>query len=182
MKKLIFPVAVMMLCFIVSCSNPPASESKEKMDADRNRTNLMNVYKGIESGDMNNMDSFLMPDAIDHGGMEEVKSRDSIKKMLSDMHNHFSNLKMEIVAEGTASGGDYHFALVRMTGTTKDDMMGMPANTPVDMTSVDVVKIKDGKAAEHWSYESAKNMMKMMELHKDMAPAMDKPKDTTMKK
>ncbi len=36
------------------------------------------------------------------------------------------------------------------------------SNTKMDMTTVDVVKFKDGKAVEHWSYMDPKDMMKMM--------------------
>jgi hypothetical protein len=42
--------------------------------------------------------------------------------------------------------------------------MGMPANTPIDMTSVNVVKIKNGKAVEHWRYIDASQMMQMMQM------------------
>ncbi len=178
MKKVFFAAFVTMLCFFVSCSNPPATDSKEKMEADKNRANIMEIYKGIESGDMSKMDSILTDDAIDHGSMGDIKSRDSIKKMLSDMHNHVANLKFDVIAEGTATGGGYYFSLVRVTGTTKDNMMGMPANTAMDMNSIDLVKLKDGKFADHWEYDEAKNVMKMMENQKNIMPA----KDSVMKK
>ena len=51
-----------------------------------------------------------------------------------------------------------------MTGTTNSEYMGMPANTPIDMTSVNVVKIKNGKAVEHWRYSDAGEMMQMMQM------------------
>jgi len=87
---------------------------------------------------------------------------DSAKIMFTEMHDHISNLKMEPIAYAT--GGDYHFDLVRMTGTTNSEYMGMPANTPIDMTSVNVVKIKNGKAVEHWRYSDAHQMMQMMQM------------------
>ncbi len=52
----------------------------------------------------------------------EVRGLDSVKAMLSNIHNMFSNLKMEMVSN--ASDGDYNFLLVKMTGTCKGPSMG----------------------------------------------------------
>lgn len=41
-------------------------------------------------------------------------------------------------------------------------MNGMPANAKFDMNSVQVVKIVNGKATDHWMYENPQDMMKMM--------------------
>ena len=53
-----------------------------------------------------------------------------------------------------------------MTGTTKDSSMGMPANTPIDRMGVDVVRIENGMAVEHWSFDDPRDMMKMMQMMK----------------
>jgi predicted SnoaL-like aldol condensation-catalyzing enzyme len=91
--------------------------------------------------------------------------------MFTQMHDNISNLKIESIANAT--DGDYDFDLNNMTGTTKNAFMGLPANTKLDMMSVDVVKIKDGKAVEHWGYVDPNEMMKMMQMQKGMPP-MDK--------
>ncbi len=67
-----------------------------------------------------------------------------------------------MISEGTSTDDDYHFALVKMSGTAKDNMMGMTAGTKVKSTHVDVVRIKNGKAVEHWSFSDPKEMMEMM--------------------
>lgn len=98
------------------------------------------------------MDAFVANDAVDHSGPHgEIKGLDSIKKALADMHNHISDMKIELIA--SATDGDYHFALSRFTGKTKVAMMGTPANTSIDDTSVDVEKIVNGKITDHWGYE-----------------------------
>lgn len=187
MKKLFFAAVALAITF-TSCKDSGTSSSTSTgstIDStDATNTEHMNmVYRGIESGDMSAMDAFVAEDIVDHYGMpEEIKGRDNVKKMLSDMHNHFTNLKMEMVSSSTSADHNYHFALVHMTGTTKDDKMGRPANTAVDAMSVDVVKMKDGKATEHWGFENPKEMMKMMQGH--MPPPMehmDMKKDTMKK-
>ncbi len=171
MKKLFFTSAVLAI-FMISCTDSKTTDSTttSTSSAEKNRENINAVYKGIDTGDMSRMDEFIAEDIVDHYGMSETRGRDSVKKMLGEMHTHFSNLKMDVLSEATSSNGDYHFTLVRMTGTTTDDKMGMPANTPVDETSVDVVKIKDGKAVEHWGFDDPKMMMKRMEMNKNMPP------------
>ena len=84
-------------------------------------------------------------------------------------------LKMEVIAQGTGDG--YHFSLVKMTGKVKDASMGMPVGTDISGMSVDVVKIKDGKATEHWSYMDPKQMMEMMQ--KMPQASMANPADST---
>jgi predicted ester cyclase len=117
--------------------------------------------KAIETGDSTVIDSLIASDAVDHSAPngKEMKG-DSIKWMLRNMHNEISDLNMDIIAD--AAEGDYVFTLSRMTGTTKTAGMGMPPNTKMDMKGVDVVKFRDGKAVEHWSYMDPKDMMKMM--------------------
>jgi predicted ester cyclase len=169
MKKLFAGLASAALFIIVSCtdqsssSSRPASDSsaagsagnQEKTQAQKNSENMKAVYSGIEKGDMSAMDAFVSADVIDHDTPKgEVKGLDSIKKMLGDMHNHFSDMKIDLIAEAT--DGDYHFALTRFKGTTKNAMMGAPANTPVDEMNVDVVKLSNGKVIEHWGFERAK--------------------------
>lgn len=166
MKKVFLAAGSLLLLMIVSCNDAAKNNSAANSDAEKNKEHILSVYRGIESGDLSKMDEFVADDIVDHGGMADVKSRDSVKKMLSDIHNHFSNLKMELLAEGTASSGDYHFTMVRMTGTTKDAFMGMPANTSVDRTSVDVVKFVNGKATEHWKYANPREMMQEMSMNK----------------
>lgn len=168
MKKVIFASGAFMLCFLMSCKDAKTTNTTTSSTAETNRNNMSAVYAGIQSGDMSKMDAFVSADIVDHGMPMEIKGRDSVKKMLADMHNHFTNLKMDMVAEATSADNLYHFALVRMTGTTTDDKMGRPANTPVDETSIDVVKLSDGKVVEHWSFQDSKMMMKMMGMDKGM--------------
>ena len=44
----------------------------------------------------------------------------------------------------------------------------------MDMTGIDLVRIKDGKAVEHWGFTQGRDMMKMMSMDPNMKPCMDK--------
>ena len=139
------------------------SSAQNNAQAEKNAANTQEVYRAIETGDLSKLDMIIDKNVIDHAGPHgDMIGLDSTKIMFREMHEHISNLKMEPIANAT--GGDYHFNLVRMTGTTNSEYMGMPANTSIDMTSVNVIKIKNGKAVEHWRYSDPHEMMKMMQM------------------
>lgn len=170
MKKLMITAALGTACLLFATQSTEARDlnvANIEIQTDTNkhqvnRERSLSIYRGIETGDLSVMDKFVAVDVVDHGGMEEMKGLENVKKMLSDIHNHFTNLKLSVITEATSSDGAYHFALVRMTGTTKDASMGMPANTPMDHMSVDLVRIQNDKIVEHWSFEDSREMMKMM--------------------
>lgn len=135
---------------------------------EKNLANNKEIYKAIETGDVSKIKDYIDKDAVDHGGGpngQDVKGSDSIIAMLGSIHKSFTDLKMEVIADAT--NGDYLFTLVRLTGTTTANPgMGMPPNKKMDSKSVDVVKIKNGKAIEHWEFVDPKEMMAMMGTNK----------------
>jgi predicted ester cyclase len=133
----------------------------ETSQAAHNRDNSHIIYKAIETGDVSHLDSIIDKDFVDHAGEKgDVKGIDSLKKMFAEMHHEINDLNIKEIANAT--DGDYNIALIEMTGTTAKPMMGMSAGTKLDMKSVEVVKVKNGKAIEHWGYMDPKDMMKMM--------------------
>jgi hypothetical protein len=177
MKRSIITATVIAGCFLLSFTantvslkigntGPTLSDTLKKSGSAMGRENTLAVYKGIETGDLSVMDKFVSKDIIDHGGMQDVKGLENVKKMLADIHNHFSNLKITLISNAASDDGMYNFVLARMTGTSKDNTMGLPANTPVDRMSVDMVRLENGMAVEHWSFEDPREMMKMMQMMK----------------
>lgn len=168
MKRLLFATIGCGYVLLLSCNHLQAhmdsvnsnGDSTAKSAAETNRTNTTTIFKGIEKGDVSAMDKFVAADAVDHSERGDIKGLDAIKKELNDMHNHIDNLKFELLADAT--DGDYHFGLVRLTGTTKDNWMGMPAGTKIDDKSVGLEKISNGKIQEHWRFADVQEMMKMM--------------------
>lgn len=153
MKKLFLTTVGIIFCAVMSTA--------QSQNAQQNKANTLKVYNAIETGDVSGLDEIIDKDIVDHrGGEGDVVGIDSVKKMFTDMHDHFDNLHIESIADAT--DGDYQFDLNRMTGTTNSDYMGMPANTKFEVTTVEVVKVKNGKFVEHWSYNQPKDIMKMM--------------------
>ncbi len=163
MKRIFFGAATALTCFFYSCKDakPVAVEDNAAKYKAANAV----VYKAIITGDVSTLDSVIAKDAIDHGGDpsmsgNDIVGRDSIKATLAVVHTQFNNLKMEVLS--SATDGDYTLERVRMTGTAAMPLgPKTPVGTPVDMTSVEVVKWKNGMAYEHWTYIDAKDVAKM---------------------
>jgi predicted SnoaL-like aldol condensation-catalyzing enzyme len=159
MKSLFLTIVGALFCVMIC-------EAQVTDSTNSGNANTMKVYHAIESGDMSNLDQIIDENIVDHTMQGDVTGLDAVKNMFMQMHDHIDNLSMKLIAG--ADDGDYHFSLSRMTGTTNSDFMGMPANTPIDMTDVDVVRTKNGKAVEHWEYIGPKEAMEMMNMHHEM--------------
>lgn len=180
MKKVILGTAILALIF--SCNNPSSTtvtNSNADTQQEKNIANNKKVYPAIETGDTSPLDTLLASDAVDHdgpGGME-INGKDSILHMLGDIHNHFKNLKLDVIS--SAANGDYVFTLIHMTGTTADSTMGMPG-MDMDQKGVDVIKFNnDNKMVEHWGFTEDQEVAKEM---RQMQGNMNSPDQSKMKK
>ncbi|MCE3282733.1 MAG: SnoaL-like polyketide cyclase [Chitinophagaceae bacterium] len=167
MKKVLFVAALAVA--MVSCDTKVSNEAStdHKAVADKNAEGTKKVFAALQSGDVAGLDSLFTEDVIDHDAGpngQDIKGRDSVKAAIAKMHTYFEGLKIEIAEHATSSDGTYHFALAKMTGkATAANPWGMPAGMSVDDTNVEVVKMKDGKCSEHWSF------MSMHDMHEAMA-------------
>lgn len=179
MKKLIFGAA--MLTLAISCNAPSttATTDKGQTQAEKNMANNLKVYDAIKSGDTSPLDTLVATDAVDHDGPHgmDMKGKDSILHMLGDMHNHFKDLKFDVIS--SAANGDYVFTLVHISGTTIDSSMGMPGQA-IDEKGVDVIKLNsDNKLTDHWGFTDDQKVSKEM---KEMRDKMSMKDDSKMKK
>jgi predicted SnoaL-like aldol condensation-catalyzing enzyme len=99
----------------------------------------------------------IADDYIDHKAMGGVKGRDSVKAGIIRVHANYKEIKMEAIKE--LADNDYGFFWMHFTGNS-NGAMGIPAG-PFDMTHLQVVKFKDGKAVEYWEFMETGQLMKM---------------------
>jgi hypothetical protein len=166
MKKGLFALSAG-LFLLASCDHFKSASTGGETGAGMNDRNLANhkaVIHVIETGDVSSLDSLMAKDVVDHEGNmgKDIVGLDSVKFYLGNAHKYFENMKMEVMQSATSPDGQYFYATVHMTGKAKANPWGMPEGMQIDDTSTDLVKIKDGKATDHWSFESMKNMMEMM--------------------
>ena len=141
------------LFFLFACTN-----SAENADAEKYKQGHRDVLTGIETGDSTKF-SILADDAVDHTGPmgAEISGAENIKRALIEMKNHVKDMKFDIKDEVVS--GDYLYVWSTMSGTALDNSMGVAPGTSFKWTGVDIVRFKDGKAAEHWGYVNPADMM-----------------------
>ena len=155
---------------LVACKNEDKEKGSttvtEKMDDTqaKNIEKTKSFYPLFEKGDWAAIEQIIDPSFTDHGPMipEGANSnRDSLMKYLKMTKEGYPDLKFEVLH--TAADGDMVFVHYRFTGTNTGPFMGMPAtNKKIDYTGVDLLRIKDGKAVEHWDYADNVTYMKQM--------------------
>jgi len=179
MKKLLLIAATTFACYLISCESKTDNHNSQ---AEKNTANSKEVYHAIETGDTKGLDSIFSSDCVDHNAGpkgEDLTGSASVIAELGKIHTYFDGLKMELQQHATSADGMYHYATVRMTGTAKENPWGMPVGMKVDNTSVDLVKMKDGKCTEHWGFMSQKDVNDMM---KGMMGGNKPPMDSTKAK
>ena len=154
MKKFSFIVSAGFVCLLMSCGGKGGGMSAA---AKKNLEASQAVTKAFDTGDTSKINDVIAADFVDHTDRGD-KNRDSLKAMIVAWKAASKDSKTEVIKE--LADDDYVFSWLRFTGTS-DGSMGMPAG-PYDMSSIEVVKFKDGKAIEHWGFMEMREMMKMM--------------------
>lgn len=156
MKKLFYCAAVLLSLGLLSCSEKKESGGMSDA-AKKNLESVQAVVKAFETGDVSKIDDAVSADFVDHTDRGDI-GRDSLKAMIKSMYAGVPDLKFNLIRE--MADDEYSMSWYKMTGTS-DGSIGMPAG-PFNMNSIDVVRYKDGKAVEHWSFGEIREMMQMM--------------------
>ena len=157
MKKFLFILSAA-ASFLLSACNDMNSTSGGMTDAAKKNLEAFHaVDNAFLTGDISRIDSVVASDFVDHTPKGDL-GRDSLKAMITMIKNG-GTMKSEIKKE--FADDEYVMAWMRWTGTSNGSMPDMPAG-PYDMSGVEVVRFKDGKAVEHWAFMDAREMMKMM--------------------
>jgi predicted SnoaL-like aldol condensation-catalyzing enzyme len=172
-RKFLYCLLGFILLFTVySCrdqgSSPTATEPTAEKAEDATAKNAevaKSFYNLFEKGEWAGIEKILGPEIKDHSpmwpGIDTTMSREALIKLLKENKQGFPDMKFEVLH--TAADGDYVFVHYHFTGTNTGAMMGTPAtNKKVDYTGVDLVRMKDGVAVEHWDYGDNMTFMKQM--------------------
>lgn len=132
--------------------------------SDENKTLAQRFYNEImNSHNLADVKSFVTNDFIDHNPSpgHTGKGLDDLTAQLNEMLTAIPDFRMTvdlIVAEE-----DTVVSYLTMTGTNTGPFGNMPAsNKPVKFNGIDIVRIKDGKAAERWGVFDNLSFMSQM--------------------
>lgn len=117
----------------------------------------------INKGNMAMIDEFLSEDFVEHEPMPPgiPEGREGCKAFFTMYREAFPDAKMTI--DDMIAEGDKVVARQTWTGTNKGAFMGMPATgNQVKFDVIDIVRMKDGKAVEHWGVYDGATMMQQL--------------------
>lgn len=109
------------------------------------------AYETMSTGNLDDLDEILAEDLIEHAPLPPgiPAGREGVKQLMATYREAFPDLRMTI--EKYIEQGDVGCAVLRVTGTNTGPLLGQPpTGRPVDICMIDVVRVADGRAAEHW--------------------------------
>jgi steroid delta-isomerase-like uncharacterized protein len=134
---------------------------------DANIASCKRFFAEISKGNLKIIDEMVLENFVEHEEFPDMpKGRPGLHKFFKDMRTAFPDLKME--PEFFVASGDMVTCYTTMSGTHKGPFMGMPATgKKVDIKVVDIVRLVDGKAVEHWGVSDMMGMMQQLGMMGD---------------
>jgi steroid delta-isomerase-like uncharacterized protein len=129
-------------------------------------------YDLINAGDLEGFSDLLADDFVEH---EETPGLAPTKEGVLDFfrmnREAFPDMRMD--AQDVFASGDKVTARVRLTGTHRGPLMGMPATgKQVDVQLIDIMRMgDDGLCHEHWGVLDALAMMQQLGAVPEGPPA-----------
>lgn len=169
MKTLFTLCAALLVALLFSACNKggsnPAADAALRADSLRkaNIEGYTSVMTMINSGKMDDIGKFVADNMVEHQKMspDQKDGIAGMKEMMTEMRAAYPDFKFT-VHEITADT-NMVWARFTMTGTNSGPMMGMPAtNKQISVDGVDVLRIENGKAVEHWGYMEEMKMMQQL--------------------
>lgn len=165
-SKLLSILFLFVFASLIACKEKEDKGGGDKKNdkVSENIEKTKSFYPLFEKGDWAAIEKITSPDFMDHNAMTPPGTpfnRDSLMHYLKATKEAFPDMKFEVLhAAGT---DDMVFVHYRFTGTNTGSFMGMPAtNKKVDYMGVDLLKIKDSVAVEHWDYADNVSYMRQM--------------------
>lgn len=109
------------------------------------------LTEGFARGDTAVVDEVCAPDMVEHQfGLagEGAVAIENVKAAIRDVHSMAPDLIFTI--EDWATNGDRVWLRAIGRGTATGPFFGPPSGSPVELTIVDIARVRDGKLVEHW--------------------------------
>jgi steroid delta-isomerase-like uncharacterized protein len=124
----------------------------------------------LGEGNLDKIDELVTDDVVDHqeGLPGQPEGKEGVAFFVNAMRGAFSDIKATVGQ--SLESGDLASAQVTITGKHTGDWMGVPASDKsFEIESIDIIRIEDGKCAEHWGVTD--NMALMMQIGAIPEPA-----------
>ena len=123
----------------------------------------------LSQGNVGKVDDLVTDDVIDHEPFPgQPDGIDGVRQFVGMMSTAFSDLKATIGP--SLESGDLASAHVMITGRHTGEFMGVPASDKeFEIEAIDIIRVEDGKCAEHWGVTD--NMALMQQIGAIPEPA-----------
>jgi steroid delta-isomerase-like uncharacterized protein len=118
----------------------------------------------IGNGQLDLVDALTTEDIIDHeeGVPGQPPGREGVKFFVNAFREAFPDIRPNAIGP-TMADGDLEAAHVVLTGTHNGELMGVAATgKTVEFGSIDIIRVEDGKVAEHWGVTDAMTLMQQL--------------------
>ena len=116
----------------------------------------------LETGDVDRIDEVIARDFVDHNPSPgTTPDRQGVIDWIRETHTAFSNVRVR--TDDEIVDGDKIVVRAHVTGTHTGPFQGVPAtNKSVDVETIDILRVKDGKAVEHWGVFDALGLLQQL--------------------
>lgn len=131
---------------------------------------LRRLYDEVNAGNLAAMDELLADDLVEHEetpGLEPNK--EGVKQFFAMFRSAFPDLHME--PHEMLADGDLVCARITTTGTHQGEFLGIPpTGKRIEVEAIDIVRMRDGQAVEHWGVTDTIAMMQQLGAIPEQAP------------
>ena len=124
----------------------------------------------LGEGDLSKLDELVTDDVVDHeeGLPGQPEGKEGVIFFVNALRSAFSEIKATVGQ--SLESGDLASAQVTITGKHTGEWMGVPASDKsFEIKAIDIIRVEDGKCAEHWGVTD--NMALMMQIGAIPEPA-----------
>lgn len=118
----------------------------------------------LQGGDLSLIDELTTDDIVNHeeGLPGQPSGREGVKFFVNAMREAFPDIEPKSV-EPTLADGNLEAARTILTGTHRGEVMGVAATgKTVEFESIDIIRVDDGKVAEHWGVTDVMSLMQQL--------------------
>ena len=122
----------------------------------------------LNKGDLDALDDLVADDLVEHQEMPGMPpGKEGVYAFVTTFRTAFPDLHAEIV--GMVAEGDEVWVHAVMTGTHTGEFLGIaPTGKAFTVVAFDRVRVRDGKAVEHWGASDDLGMMTQLGVIPEM--------------
>jgi len=154
---------LLILTGVIGCT-ARRSDAQRLETIERNKAIARRYFNEVwNRGELDTLDTLLTENYVNHTPSfgNPPPGPGGLKPIVAALRRAFPDLHYEI--EDIVATEDAVAIRVRMSGTHKGDLFGLPAtNRHVEVEQIQIERIKDNKIVEHWRVTDELSMMKQL--------------------